>query len=243
MNGTNGQPRRLAVQFGRKSIAYQLRYSARKTLAIDVHPDLSVVVTAPTGSEDAAVVKRVEKRASWIVQQQRFFETFLPALPPRRFVSGESLRYLGKQYRLRVHQADADCVKMARGQINVGLVDTTKKERVRSLVTQWFRDRAEAVFSVQFGVWAEKAERHGIHATGFQLRRMTNRWGSCTAEGHILLNPELIIAPLRCVEYVIAHELCHLKEHNHGNGFYRLLLALIPDWEARRERLNQCVAT
>lgn len=240
MNGTNGQPRRLAVQFGRKSIEYQLCYSARKTLAIDVHPDLSVVVTAPTGSEDAAVVKRVEKRASWIVQQQRFFETFLPTLPPRRFVSGESLRYMGKLYRLRVLQADADCVKMARGQINVGLVDTTKKERVRSLVTGWFRDRAEAVFGVQFDIWAEKAERHGIEASGFQLRRMTNRWGSCTAEGHILLNPNLIIAPLLCIEYVIAHELAHIKHHNHGLNFYRLLTAMMPDWERRRERLNLC---
>jgi hypothetical protein len=79
---SNGHPRTLAIQFGRKRIEYQLRYSKRKTLAIDVHPDLSVVVTAPTGSADAAVVKRVEKRAAWIIQQQRFFETYLPAIPP-----------------------------------------------------------------------------------------------------------------------------------------------------------------
>jgi len=130
---------------------------------------------------------------------------------------------------------------MARGQINVGLVDMTKKERVRPLVTAWFRARAEAVFGEVFAAWTERAERHGIEPQGFQIRKMANRWGSCTAEGHILLNSELIAAPLMCIEYVVVHELCHLKEHNHSNAFYRLLKAMMPDWERRRERLNLCV--
>jgi predicted metal-dependent hydrolase len=238
----NDQPRLLAVEFGKTRIEYALRYSARKTLAIDVHPDLSVVVTAPTGSPDDAVVQRVQKRAAWIVQQQRFFMTYLPKLPPRRYVGGESHWYLGRQYRLRVHQADADGVKMARGQINVGLADTAKKERVRGLVTGWFRRRADVVFGEVFEESSARAERHGITATGFQIRKMTNRWGSCTADGNILLNPELIAAPLHCVEYVVVHELAHIKHHNHGPDFYRLLNMLMPDWEQRRERLNQCVA-
>jgi hypothetical protein len=230
------------VQFGRTRIEYTLGYSSRRTLAIDVHPDLSVVVTAPTGSPDEAVAERVHKRAAWIVQQQRFFMNYLPKLPPRRYVSGESHRYLGKQYRLRVQQAEADGVKMARGQINVGLADLTKKERVRSLVTGWFRRRAEVVFSEVFEQCSALAERHDISPTGFQIRKMMNRWGSCTAEGHILLNPDLILAPLPCVEYVVVHELAHLKHHNHSSDFYRLLKAMMPDWERRRERLNQCVA-
>ena len=234
--------RSLTVQFGRKQIAYTLLYSARKTLGIDVHPDLSVVVTDPNGSADDAVAQRVKKRAAWIIEQQRFFENYLPAIPPREYVSGESHRYLGRQYRLRVHKADADAVKLARGQINVGLVDTTKKDRVRALVTRWFAARAETVFHEQFTACVERAARHGIEADTFHIRRMKNRWGSCTSEGHILLNPDLILAPATCIEYVIAHELCHLKEHNHGSGFYRLLTALLPDWEQRRQRLNQCVA-
>jgi len=236
----NDQKHTLSVQFGRKQIEYQLRYASRKTLAIDVHPDLSVVVTAPIGSTDESVVKKIEKRAAWIIKQQRFFENYLPTLPPRRYVSGESHRYLGRQYRLRVHKADADSVKMSRGQINVGLIDMTKKDRVKQLVTKWFRVRAEAVFGERFTTWAQKAERHGIQADTFQILKMKNRWGSCTSEGHILLNPDLIIAPLRCIEYVIAHELCHLKEHNHGSRFYRLLHTLMPDWEGRREQLNRC---
>jgi predicted metal-dependent hydrolase len=241
VNAATTEPRDLSVQYGRTRIEYRLGYSSRKTLAIDVHPDLSVVVTAPTGSTDEAVEQRVRKRAAWIVQQRRFFETYLPKQPPRRYVGGESHRYLGRQYRLRVHRADAEAVKMARGQINVGLVDTSKKERVRTLVTAWFRRRAEAVFGEVFAGCAARAGRHGIAADGFDLRKMTNRWGSCTAEGRILLNPDLIVAPLLCIEYVVAHELAHLKHHNHGPNFYRLLTAMMPDWERRRERLNLCL--
>ncbi|MEZ6142555.1 MAG: SprT family zinc-dependent metalloprotease [Zavarzinella sp.] len=237
----NGHARQLAIQYGRKQIEFQLLYSDRKTLAIDVHPDLSVVVTAPKDAEDEAVEERMHKRASWIVQQQRFFENYLPAIPPRRYVSGESHRYLGRQYRLRVHEGDEEAVKMARGQINVYLTDTAQKGRIKTLVVGWFRQRAEVIFQEQFDAMVSKASRHGIEAESFEIRRMKNRWGSCTKEGRILLNPDLIIAPKMCIDYVIAHELCHLQEHNHGPRFYRLLNTLMPDWEQRRERLNECV--
>jgi predicted metal-dependent hydrolase len=210
-------------------------------LAIDVHPDLSVMVTAPKDADDSAVEQKIHKRAGWIVQQQRFFENYLPPIPPRQYVSGESHRYLGRQYRLRVHEGDKDAVRMSRGQINVCLADPSKKPRIKTLVVGWFRQRAEAVFRELFDAMVSKAERHGITADDFEIRRMKNRWGSCTSEGRILLNPDLIIAPKQCIEYVIVHELCHLQEHNHGPAFYRLLQALMPDWEQRRERLNGCV--
>ena len=231
----------MAIQFGRRRIEFQLLYSGRKTLAIDVHPDLSVIVTAPKDTGDAAVEQKMQKRASWIVKQQRFFENYLPTIPARRYDSGESHRYLGRQYRLRVHEGDKESVQMARGQINVFLTDTSNKARIKTLVTGWFRQRAEVIFQELFDAMLVKAERHGISANTFEIRRMKNRWGSCTNEGRILLNPDLIIAPKLCIEYVIVHELCHLKEHNHSPGFYRLLQSMMPDWEKRLERLNGCV--
>ena len=238
---SNGHPRHLTIQYGRRRIDFQLLYSSRKTLAIDVHPDLSVVVTAPENTEDAAVEQKIHKRASWIVQQQRFFENYLPSLPPRRYVSGESHHYLGRQYRLRVHQGSEDVVQMARGQINVLLADPTNKVRTKTLVVGWFRQRAEIVFSELFDSMAAKAERYRITCSSFEIRRMKNRWGSCTSDGHVLLNPDLIITPKSCIEYVIVHELCHLREYNHGAAFYRLLHSIMPDWEKRRERLNHCL--
>ena len=180
MTGRNGtatkdQERLLTLQFGRKRIKYALRFSARKTLAIDVNPDLSVVVTAPKDATDEAICEKIQKRAPWIIQQQRFFENYLPALPPRRYVSGESHRYLGRQYRLRVHAGTTDSVKMARGQLNVYSVDATKKARVKTLVTNWFRQRAQIVFAELFEELVDKASRHCIDAERFEVRRMKNR--------------------------------------------------------------------
>lgn len=241
-NGSTAlKPRRLAIQYGRKKINYDLSYSSRKTLAIEVHPDLSVVVTAPKDADDSAVKEKMQKRASWIIKQQRFFENYLPTIPPRKYVSGESHRYLGRQYRLRVHKRDEDAVKMARGQINVYLKNPKDKSRIKPLVIGWFRQRSEVVFREIFDSVVAKAIRYGIKADDFEIRRMRNRWGSCTREGRILLNPDLIIAPKLCIEYVIVHELCHLKEYNHSPKFYRLLKKIMPDWEQRRERLNACV--
>src|SRR5208282_264589 len=107
------------------------------------------------------------------------------------------------------------------------------------LVTGWFRSRANAVFTEVFETSKVKAARYGIAADSFSIRRMKNRWGSCNHNGNILLNPELILAPLMCIEYVIVHELCHLKEHNHSSKFYRLLDRMMPEWQQRRERLNR----
>jgi predicted metal-dependent hydrolase len=238
---TTLKPRRLEIQYGRKKINYDLSYSSRKTLAIDVHPDLSVVVTAPKDADDSAVNEKMQKRASWIIKQQRFFENYLPTIPPRKYVSGESHRYLGRQYRLRVHKGDKDTVKMARGQINVYLCNPEDKSRIKPLVVGWFRQRSEIIFREIFDSVVAKAVRYGIEADDFEIRRMRNRWGSCTREGRILLNPDLIIAPKLCIEYVIVHELCHLQEYNHSPRFYRLLRKIMPDWEQRRERLNACV--
>jgi predicted metal-dependent hydrolase len=233
VSNANGHTRRMAVEFGRRRIEYALRYSTRTTLGIEVNPDLSVVVIAPAGADDEAVRQRVRKRAAWIIEQQRFFETYLPSLPPRRYVSGESHRYLGRQYRLRVHAAAAVGVKLARGQLNVGLADVARKDRVRPLVRRWLRARAEAVFGEQFDAWAEKARRHSIEAEGFQIRQMKNRWGSCTPDGHILLNPDLIVAPVVCIEYVVAHELCHLTAHGPRRRCTRSS-ASVPTGMARR---------
>ena len=70
---------------------------------------------------------------------------------------------------------------------------------------------------------------------------MIKRWGSCAKTGTITLNYELIKAPLHCIDYVIMHELCHLKIHSHGNGFNELLSKCMPDWEWRKERLERVV--
>src|SRR3954471_17035579 len=90
------------VQFGEQTIAYFVTYAKRKTLGITVHPDLTVDVRAPNDTDPVAVADAVRRRAPWILRQQREFKTYLPKQPPRRYVSGETHRYLGRQCRLKL---------------------------------------------------------------------------------------------------------------------------------------------
>ena len=98
----NKVPRTYTLQFGTQTIEYRLVCMPRKTLAISVHPDLSVTVKAPEDSDFSEIERRVQQRAAWIVKKQRQYEIYLPELPPRQYVSGETHRYLGRQYRLKV---------------------------------------------------------------------------------------------------------------------------------------------
>lgn len=229
------------LQYGTTLIEYEVAYQPRKTLAIHVHPDGRVTVDAPEGALQNEIEVAVRKRARWIIKQQRAFAR-RPAPPtPRQYVSGESHFYLGRQYRLKVQQSATryEVVKMQRGRIVVSVQDTTNRDRVRQLLEDWYRRRAQVVVQERIDAWYPKLERFDIPYPQVTLRAMRSRWGSCTTSGTITLNPRLIQVPKDCIDYVIVHELCHLKEHNHSPQFYRLLSATMPDWKLRKDRLER----
>ncbi|MCB0035770.1 MAG: M48 family metallopeptidase, partial [Anaerolineales bacterium] len=229
------------VQYGTTTIEYDLSYAERKTMAIEVHPDLQISVIAPAGTSTAEVDKRVVKRAPWILKQLREFEGYLPHRRPRQYVSGETHRYLGRQYRLKVvtEFEGPEQVKLIRGRLLVYTADRMDSGRIKQLVDDWYRRHAKRVFAERLEACFPRVKKLGVDYPELQVRRMKTRWGSCTAEGKILLNLDLIQVPKKYIDYVIVHELCHLKEHHHGTEFYALLDKVLPDWRERRERLNE----
>jgi hypothetical protein len=227
------------VRWGRTTIPYRYVYAKRKTLAITVHPDLSVAVSAPEGVPPAAIRGRVRKRAPWIRTTWREFELYLPKQPPRRYISGETHRYLGRQYRLKARPARAESVKLERGYLSVTCPQGNHSETVKRLVQDWYQRHAERVFDERLRAWAELLKRNKILAPAIRVRRLAKRWGSCTPSGDIILNVELVKAPKDCIDYVIVHELCHLSERNHSPRFWRRMDHLMPDWKKRRALLNQ----
>jgi hypothetical protein len=228
-----------SVQYGTTTIQYDLHFAPRKTLGIDVHPDLSITVVAPQGSDLTDVAARVKKRGAWILRQQREFELYLPLVPPRQYVSGETHRYLGKQYRLKVVADAVERVKLTRGRLFVYTPDPQQREQVQALLTEWYRGHAQHVFTERLAACFPRVAKYGLAYPELEIRQMEKRWGSCTAEGKVLLNLRLIQAPKKLIDYVVMHELCHLKEHHHGTAFYALLDRAMPDWRERRQLLNE----
>ncbi len=227
------------IQYGTTTLEYSLIFGQRKTLAIDVHPDLSITVTAPTGSTTTDVAARVKKRGAWILRQQREFELYLPHVPPRQYVSGETHRYLGKQYRLKVVEDTNESVKLTRGRLWVYTAVSHNKTHIKQLLNTWYRHHAQRIFSERLDACFPRVAKYGLTYPTIEIRNMEKRWGSCTTAGKVLLNLKLIQAPKSLIDYVVMHELCHLKEHNHGPSFYTLLDRAMPTWRTRRQQLNE----
>ncbi len=231
---------RRTIDYGERRIALGVSFSVRKRLSISVHPDLRVTVAAPVGSSEEDVLARVRRRASWIVRQLARFEEYRPLPPPKQFVSGESFRYVGRQYRLKVVEGAYEEVRLVGRFLWAFLRDREDRRRIETLVERWYRRHACTVFSRKIQQMHQRAKPHGVPMpAGWQVRRMQTRWGSCGRSGRLLLNLELVKAPLSCIEYVIAHEMCHLRELNHTKEFYRLLRLVVPDWQERKARLDQ----
>jgi len=227
------------VNFGSQDIRFKLQYSNRKTLGISVLPDLSVIVTAPSESDFGRVKDLVKKRAAWILKQQAKFSEYLPGQPKRKYVSGETHLYLGRQYRLKVVEGKSETVKLKGRYIHVTVTEKRDGEEVKMLLEEWYRERAKRYFQQKLVKAFEKFRRYEIEVPSIRLRRMPKRWGTCSAKGIIHLNPDLIKFPSSCVEYVIVHELCHLIEANHNRDFYHLLQRMMPNWSEKKIQLER----
>jgi len=225
---------------GRKVEVQITRRAAISRLTITVYPDFRITAVAPTGFSDEEIERRIRRRALWIEKQIRFFESFVPRETERRYISGESHRYLGRQYRLKVEQGDEPTAKLKGRHLHVWVPDVKDRQHVAAIVRAWYVQRCHDVFSVRLEKCYKKSrDVLKLPMPSMIIRRMAKRWGSYTTSGRLILNIDLVKVPGDCIEYVIMHELCHGRHPNHSKRFERLLSRLMPDWRERRDRLDR----
>lgn len=227
------------IRFGSVTIHFQLVYSRRKSLGITVTPDMEVIVKAPEDAPLDRIKEKVRGKAPWILRQQRFFLPFHPKTPAKRYVSGETHLYLGRQYRLRITEGQSSDVKLKGQFIEITCPD---KSQAESLLKKWYLEKAKDRFTTYAEPWIERFRKYDVAPSSLVLREMPTRWGSCTARDKIILNPELVKAPRGCIEYVIVHELCHLVYHDHTRNFMDLQEKEFPNWEKWKMRLEVLLA-
>lgn len=226
-----------SIAYGREAIVFDVLRVKRKTLEIAVHPDQSVVVKAPIGSDSEEVLRRVRRRAGWIRRQILYFEQFEPRTPPRRHVSGESHLYLGRNYRLKIRKSHVRQVSLKNGSFYIQS-PTSSPNHVQTLLDEWYWRKASICFSAVFHLCWERFKTHGVAMPDLKIRKMKTRWGSLSTGGRLTLNLDLIKAPKGCIEYVVIHEFCHLFYRNHDADFYKLLHRSLPDWVQRKHKLE-----
>ncbi|MCK4505976.1 MAG: M48 family metallopeptidase [Candidatus Aegiribacteria sp.] len=228
-----------SVALGERVIPYTLYRTDRKHLKIVVSPDLSVSVYAPVKAKESLIAKLVQKKAAWIARKLDLVETFHPLPSPKKYVSGETFVYLGRQYRLKVEQGKNRSAKLRGRYLLVQVKDIESHKESRQITDSWYRNHAKEIFNRYLQKNLAVGERHGIPKPILSIRKMKTRWGSCSSAGRITLNTELVKMPVHCIEYVIMHELCHMLHYNHGSKFYSLLTRCQPDWKARKEVLDR----
>ncbi len=227
-----------SVHWGRHRIEFGLEFATLSAVAVTVRPDLTVSVRAPIGFSVEQVQAAVLRRAAWITRALRQFDQFHPLQPPRRYVPGETHRYLGSQLRLRVEAGEANSVVLQHGYLLVRLVGEPVADAIRPLVIGWFRERAQAIVGERLVACMKRPHVRDLTVPQWTLRDMPTLWGSCSRTGRLSFNPELVAAPVECIDYVVCHELCHLIERHHGPAFWGLLTDVMPDWRERREVLS-----
>ncbi|WHY39222.1 M48 family metallopeptidase [Bacillus velezensis] len=230
------------VQYGQKLIEFQLERKNVKNVNLNIQPDMSIIVTANSKVPIDFICEFVKGKGAWITKHVKNFENVQPIKQSKReYVSGETFKYLGKQYRLKVFVADEeDIVKYFRGFIYLYIKDTNNYNRKARLMEEWYREKAQKVFEKSLEQTYPLVQKYAIEKPLIDLRLMKARWGSALVDSNtILLNSELIKAPKHCIDYVVLHELIHFKHNNHSDDFYKMLYSLMPDWENRKAILDE----
>lgn len=217
-----------------QSLSVSLKYSSRKTVGISVHPDKKIEITAPFGTSFASIQRVIERKSKWISRQLEELEKYQTMEPVKEYNSGQTLKLLGRDYMIRIipiPDFEEEQIIKEKRLIKVYVQDRDQKERISLLIEDWYRNEAMVYLAQKFEKCYERVRKYNISKPLYYLRSMSRRWGSCTAKGNILLNPELIQLPSHCIEYIIMHELCHLRHRNHSKEFYHFLGTVMPNWK------------
>jgi predicted metal-dependent hydrolase len=226
--------------YGGTEIEYVVAANPRLSskVRIHVHPNGLVQVESPVGKSALEIGRAVRKRARWIAKHLEANAEVRAHALPREYISGETHFYLGRRYQLKIvkpSEARAS-VTMKAGKLWVGAPQKDPLA-VRRRLNVWYKEKATDYLARRLSAVAGNISWLKREPP-LKLSAMKKQWGSCSPSGSIHLNPWLIRAPSECIDYVLIHEICHLREHNHSRRFYQLLEEHHPDWRKVKAKLD-----
>ena len=232
------------IEIGNQLIDYEVIRTDRKTLGISLDKDKKLTVRSPKKAEDEWIRKVLKNKTSWILDKLSEVDKIKPAPKPKEFLSGEKLPYLGRRYRLKVKpddEIDNVEVKLYHGKfiincpVSIYNNDAERIDKIRESLIDWYREHAKIKIN-------ERVEKYkvqlDVEPNNVVIKKQKKRWGSCSSKNNLNFNWKIIIAPMTIVDYLVVHELTHLKHNNHSKEFWKTIEAIIPDYEERLEWLK-----
>lgn len=230
-----------SICYGNEKIRFDIERKNVKNINLRVKPNLEVSVSANDDVPLEYIKEFVTSKAKWINRNLDYYKkTEKIDQGKKEYINGESFRYLGRQYRLKTFESEEEIVKYFRGYIHLYTNDLFELDQKENLIENWYKERSEIIFKDSLNRMYHVVKSYNIEYPKLNIRKMKSRWGSCYPDRNMItLNRVLIKAPKDCIDYVVLHELIHLKYKNHGNEFYRLLDILMPDWRDKKKILDE----
>lgn len=232
-----GGRRRIHLQ--EHALDYALRRSKRRSIGFLIDDD-GLRVTAPKWVSVAEIESAIREKQRWIFAKlnERRERSARRLQPQMQWRDGAALPYLGADLTLRIVPDQSAGIRYdeAARELTVCLPADAGEQQLKDRVQGWLQMQAKRLFAERLPVYAEKL---GVAYQSFALSSAMTQWGSCTADGRIRLNWRLMhFAPAQ-IDYVIAHELSHLREMNHGPRFWATVQSVFPEFEAAKKALRE----
>ncbi|MCK5024193.1 MAG: M48 family metallopeptidase [Thermoplasmata archaeon] len=216
---------------------YTVVRTSRRTIAIYIDPLKGVIVRAPKRGHTSEIRQFLIKKTPWILRKLHEMQKREAEAPQHTYLDGDDFLYLGNSYALKF------CPDMARkgiaivdSEIVVSLKPDISLEKIPDMLRKWYIARAREILNERVLFYSQEL---GVKPARVAIRGQSKRWGSCSAKGNLNLNWKLVMAPPIILDYVVVHELCHLRHPNHQLEFWQMLGDLMPDYAIRRDWLKQ----
>jgi predicted metal-dependent hydrolase len=230
------------IHLGERSLDYALRRARRKTIGFSISVG-GLTITAPRWVGIGQIEDAIREREDWVFAKLADIRRHHAAIPQVRWEDGGTLPYLGETITLRISARASTHSSRGSGAaldettraLTLSLPPGATRAQIKDRVEAWLQNEARTLFKARLALYEE---RLGVAHRVLRLSSAKTRWGSCSADGRILLNWRLIHFPLSSIDYVVAHELSHLKEMNHGPRFWATVATILPEFEAAREQVR-----
>jgi len=222
-------------------IRYSVIFSRRRTISLIVSPDKGVIVRAPFMTSSASIHRFVREKEDWIRKHIQKFSDMKRINSGKLYEDGELHLLKGKEISLRLVESEKMYVRLHENVMEAALSNTADKLLIRRMIERFLLLYAREYLQARFAELTAKYSDMGFNPSGLVVKPLKSRWGSCSSKGKITLSSELVKLDPVYADYVILHELCHLKHHNHGKEFYLLLGRLFPGYKHIQKEIRQYI--
>jgi len=228
------------VEADGNAISYTLERKPVKNINLRIRADQCVYVSAPKDVAAKMVDAFVVEKSAYILRAlKKFKDKNRETVSENKFVNGETVKFLGRNLRLKVKNASRSKVESDESYVTLYVKDAQDADLKKRVLETWLRKKCKDEITAICKKVYPQVKKYGIAFPEIQLREMVSRWGSCSPKkGFVTFNTALIAMPVSCIEYVVTHEFTHFLYPNHSKKFYQQLATFMPDWEERKKRLE-----